>query len=138
MEEGDDVILTCTADANPSPNGYISWEKLGSSGGTLPAFYSGVTYLALYDVKRSEAGQYRCVGNNRVPPLAYSRPITVTVHCESSIPIPIHTSCLPSLLMSNFSHTTREYPFAFEQMEQILQTRGPVKRSLASGEKVWA
>ncbi|XP_038062499.1 uncharacterized protein LOC119732990 [Patiria miniata] len=77
VEEGDDVILSCKADANPKPVDFITWEKVGSPG-SLPSVYSdGSSTLTLSSISREQAGTYRCRGDNGVPPVVYSSLVEV-------------------------------------------------------------
>ncbi|XP_038062518.1 fibroblast growth factor receptor 3-like [Patiria miniata] len=79
VEEGDDIILSCSADANPKPADFITWEKVESPG-SLPSVYSnGTSTLLLSKINREQAGTYRCRGDNGVPPVVYSSPIVVIV-----------------------------------------------------------
>ncbi|XP_038064817.1 hemicentin-2-like [Patiria miniata] len=80
LDEGAYVILSCSADANPMPADFITWERVGSPD-SLPSVYSdGTSTLTLRNISRAQAGWYRCSGNNGVPPVAYSKKIGVAVH----------------------------------------------------------
>ncbi|XP_022108596.1 ephrin type-A receptor 4-like isoform X2 [Acanthaster planci] len=80
VEEGDTVILFCSADANPKPNDFITWEKVGSLD-FLPSVYSdGASNLTLSSIRKEQAGSYRCQGNNGVPPVVHSSTVDVIVH----------------------------------------------------------
>ncbi|XP_038062516.1 hemicentin-1-like [Patiria miniata] len=85
VDEGDDITLSCSADANPMPTDFITWEKVGSPD-SLPSVYSdGTSNLTLSSVNRKQAGPYRCRGNNGVPPVIFSRSIDVIVLYEAAI-----------------------------------------------------
>ncbi|XP_022108967.1 hemicentin-1-like [Acanthaster planci] len=80
VAEGDDIILSCSADANPRPPGFITWERIGSPD-PLPSVYSdGTSTMTLRNIRREQAGPYRCRGNNGVPPVVYSSSVVVIVH----------------------------------------------------------
>ncbi|XP_022107186.1 macrophage colony-stimulating factor 1 receptor-like isoform X2 [Acanthaster planci] len=89
VSEGDDVMFTCRADANPKPARFITWEKVGSPN-TLSSVYSnGSSSLALLNISREQAGRYRCRGDNGVPPVVYSSQINVTVRFKPRPPMDI-------------------------------------------------
>ncbi|XP_022108599.1 macrophage-stimulating protein receptor-like [Acanthaster planci] len=80
VEEGDTVILSCSADANPKPTNFITWERVGSLV-FLPSVYSeGASNLTLSSIRKEQAGSYRCRGNNGVPPVVHSSSVDVIVH----------------------------------------------------------
>ncbi|XP_071806501.1 uncharacterized protein [Asterias amurensis] len=87
--EGSEVILTCTADANPKPSNFIIWEMLDSSSTVLSSVYSdGTSTLALSDIQRDQAGSYRCKANNGIPISNFdvvSESVIVIVHYEVNI-----------------------------------------------------
>ncbi|XP_038062925.1 uncharacterized protein LOC119733421 [Patiria miniata] len=84
--EGDDVILSCGADANPKPTNFIAWEKVGSPD-SLPSFYrDGTSTLTLSNISREQAGTYRCSGDNGVPPVVYSNQVDVIVRYKPHPP----------------------------------------------------
>ena len=66
--EGDKVILNCTADGNPPPN--ITWTRLSSN--------SHVTFPLA--VSRHDEGGYRCTADNGFG--AKIRDVFITVQCE--------------------------------------------------------
>ena len=79
------VVLSCTADANPMPPNFITWEKVGSTD-FLPSVYSDASStLTLRSITRDQAGPYRCRGDNGVPPVVYSSDINVIVHCKQML-----------------------------------------------------
>ncbi|XP_022107193.1 fibroblast growth factor receptor 4-like isoform X2 [Acanthaster planci] len=87
--EGDDVILSCSADANPKPANFIIWEKVGSFA-SLPSVYSdGTSTLTLLNISREQAGPYRCRGDNGVPPLVHSSHINLTVRFKPYPPLDV-------------------------------------------------
>ena len=66
--EGDKVILNCTADGNPPPN--ITWTRLASN--------SHVTFPLA--VRRQDEGGYRCTADNGFG--IKIRDVFITVQCE--------------------------------------------------------
>ena len=66
--EGDKVVLNCTADGNPPPN--ITWTRLSSE--------SRVTFPLT--VGRQDEGGYRCTANNGIAIKTYD--VFLTVQCE--------------------------------------------------------
>ncbi|XP_038062517.1 uncharacterized protein LOC119733008 [Patiria miniata] len=79
FEEEDNVIFSCSADANPMPPDFITWERVESPG-SLPSLYSnGTSTLLLINISREQAGTYRCRGDNGVPPVVYSSLVDVIV-----------------------------------------------------------
>ncbi|XP_022104065.1 hemicentin-1-like isoform X2 [Acanthaster planci] len=84
VDEGDDVILSCSAEANPMPPGFITWEKVGFPDSLSSVYAHGTSILTLRNISRDQAGPYRCRGNNGVPPVVYSSQINVAVHYEVS------------------------------------------------------
>ncbi|XP_071806842.1 nephrin-like isoform X6 [Asterias amurensis] len=87
--EGGEVILTCTADANPKPSNFIIWEKEDSPSTVLSSVYSdGTSTLTLSDIQRDQAGNYRCKANNGIPSSnsdVFSESVIVKVHYEVNI-----------------------------------------------------
>ncbi|XP_033641699.1 uncharacterized protein LOC117301803 [Asterias rubens] len=87
--EGGEVILTCTADANPKPSNFILWEKQDSPSTVLSSVYNdGTSTLTLSDIQRDQAGSYRCKANNGIPtsnPDVVSESVIVIVHYEVNI-----------------------------------------------------
>ena len=68
VNEGDKVILNCTADGNPPSN--ITWTRLSSN--------SHVTFPLA--VGREDEGGYRCTANNGFAIII--RDVFITVQCE--------------------------------------------------------
>ena len=66
--EGDKVILNCTADGNPPP--YITWTRLSSN--------SHVTFPLA--VSKHDEGGYRCTADNGFG--TKIRDVFITVQCE--------------------------------------------------------
>ena len=64
--EGDDVTLSCNATGNPEPT--ISWSKnespINTSNNFRIRFSEDKKQLTITNVKRTDSGEYRCVGNN--------------------------------------------------------------------------
>ena len=83
ITEGDDVVLSCTADANPIPPDYITWERVGSTGSLSSCYNNGTSTLTLRSINREQAGSYRCRADNGVSPVVYSSPIQTIVHCKT-------------------------------------------------------
>ncbi|XP_038066168.1 hemicentin-1-like [Patiria miniata] len=80
VEEGANVSLSCSADANPEPPDFIAWEKVRSADSLSSVYSDGSSTLTLRSVSREQAGPYRCLGNNGIPPVVYSNQINVAVH----------------------------------------------------------
>ncbi|ETE56300.1 hypothetical protein L345_17989, partial [Ophiophagus hannah] len=55
--EGNDVILICTADGRPSPN--LSWMKENQKVGEPTG------YLQLHEIGPENAGKYQCLANHQ-------------------------------------------------------------------------
>ncbi|XP_022108589.1 nephrin-like isoform X2 [Acanthaster planci] len=92
VEEGNRVTLLCSADANPKPAGFITWERVGSLD-SLPSVYNdGTSNLTLSSIRKEQAGSYRCRGNNGVPPVVHSSSVDVIVHYEVRILTKTNTS----------------------------------------------
>ena len=66
--EGEKVILNCTADGNPPPN--ITWTRLSSN--------SQVTFPMV--VSRHDEGGYRCGADNGIAIKVHD--VFITVQCE--------------------------------------------------------
>ena len=66
--EGDKVMLNCTADGNPPPN--ITWTRLSSD--------NRVTFPLA--VRRQDEGGYRCTADNGID--IKVRDVFITVQCE--------------------------------------------------------
>ncbi|XP_022111385.1 tyrosine-protein kinase receptor TYRO3-like isoform X2 [Acanthaster planci] len=89
VTEGNNVILTCTVDANPMP-GDITWEKQGSDRAFNSEYNAGTSTLTLSSITREQAGYYTCTANNGVPTDnpgddVVSSQLTVIVHYEVNI-----------------------------------------------------
>ncbi|XP_022104107.1 synaptogenesis protein syg-2-like [Acanthaster planci] len=84
VDEGDNVILSCSAEANPMPSGFITWERVGFPDSLSSVHAHGTSILTLRNISKDQAGSYRCRGNNGVPPVVYSSQIDVAVHYEVS------------------------------------------------------
>ena len=79
IAEGGEAQLTCTADANPQPNGFVSWTR---NGNTLEDEYaSGTSVVTLSSIDRTQAGRYTCEADNSVG-LPDTLSVDVTVHCK--------------------------------------------------------
>ena len=68
--EGQNVVFSCVAEGNPSPS--VSWTKngqklnVGANSRLNASSTNNKHTLTITDVRRSDAGQYRCVANNNV------------------------------------------------------------------------
>ncbi|KAL9972326.1 hypothetical protein ACROYT_G018611 [Oculina patagonica] len=96
VEEGSDLILTCTATGHPQPS--ISWERLGSSLDTRRLLVDGNNFM-IKSSKVSDSGTYSCRAENVinfvtasasvvvVPKLHFtvSPPKTIAILAEKSI-----------------------------------------------------
>ena len=80
IPEGGDVQLTCTADANPQPNGFVSWTR---NGNTLEDEYtSGTSVVQLTSIDRTQAGRYTCEADNGIGIMPDTLSVDVTVQCK--------------------------------------------------------
>ncbi|XP_022108631.1 hemicentin-1-like [Acanthaster planci] len=93
VNEGDNMTLTCIADANPKPNGFIIWEKFKDGKWTQVDVEDGETAdgcsnLNLNVIARHQAGRYRCKADNGLHQdeyRKYSSSMTVIVYYEARI-----------------------------------------------------
>ncbi|XP_037084807.1 synaptogenesis protein syg-2-like isoform X2 [Pollicipes pollicipes] len=69
VSPGDDGVLECAADANPSTADMITWHRAGFnlSSNRSKMFYSnGTSYLTLYNVTKEDIGEFQCRANNAI------------------------------------------------------------------------
>ncbi|XP_038065908.1 nephrin-like [Patiria miniata] len=90
--KGGSIVLSCSAEANPQPPDFITWEKVGSPDSLTSVYSDGTSTLTLSSINRDDAGPYRCRGNNGVPPVVFSGSVDVIVHYEVSILNKVDTS----------------------------------------------
>ncbi|XP_038064948.1 uncharacterized protein LOC119735322 [Patiria miniata] len=90
--KGGSIVLSCSAEANPQPPDFITWEKVGSPDSLTSVYTDGTSTLTLSSISRDQAGSYRCRGNNGVPPVVFSGSVDVIVHYEVSILNKVDTS----------------------------------------------
>ena len=77
MVEGDEVTLTCTADANPVSTDY-DWIRSGSGND----IGDGSNTLTFNSISRNDAHEYTCKAKNGIGNDGMSTPVSVVVHCE--------------------------------------------------------
>ena len=70
VTEGGNVALECLADGKPMPN--ITWSRLSDG---------SVVMMPLTDIRRQDAGIYRCTANNGIGSPA-ARDVLIDVQCE--------------------------------------------------------
>ena len=73
VDEGDVVLLNCTADGNPEPN--ITWTRLSD--------HSIVNRTLTITGKQDEGG-YRCTADNGIENATFSD-VFITVQCKSQL-----------------------------------------------------
>ena len=83
--EGKDVVFSCSVEGNPSPS--VGWTKneerlnVTANARLTVSQTNNIHSLTITDVRRSDAGQYRCVANNSVDN-STSSVATLEVYCE--------------------------------------------------------
>jgi len=88
--EGQDVGFSCEVKGNPPPTSSVIWTKDGqrlniTANSRLSASSVNNSHnLAITDVHRSDAGQYRCVANNSVN-TSTSSAAKLEVNCKCRI-----------------------------------------------------
>ena len=88
--EGQNVLFNCSVEGNPSPN--VTWTKNGqrlnvTANPRLTLSRTNNSHnLTITDVRRSDAGQYRCVANNSVDS-STSSAAKLEVYCKYRIVI---------------------------------------------------
>ena len=70
VTEGSNVTLKCLADGKPMPN--ITWSRL---------FDNRVVSMTLTDIRRQDAGRYRCIVDNGIGSPA-AGDVLIVVQCE--------------------------------------------------------
>ncbi|XP_068686471.1 uncharacterized protein [Montipora foliosa] len=80
VDEGDVVLLNCTADGNPEPN--ITWNRLAGNG-AVGHVGPAETYLKI--AGKQDEGGYTCIADNGIGNAAFSGVLNITV--ESYRPI---------------------------------------------------
>ncbi|XP_071843219.1 nephrin-like isoform X3 [Apostichopus japonicus] len=66
-----DQDLVCTADANPRPDGFVTWTREGFDISMHTAlFRDGNGVLQIQNVSKSDAGMYTCHADNGIEPAA--------------------------------------------------------------------
>ena len=79
VTEGGNVTLKCLADGKPTPN--IVWTRLSDN---------SVVIMPLTDIRRQDAGKYRCTADNGIESPA-TGDVWIAVQCKScEIVVAIH------------------------------------------------
>lgn len=77
-----DQDLVCTADANPRPDGFVTWTREGFDISMHTAlFRDGNGVLQIQNVSKSDAGMYTCHADNGIEPAAKTD-INVIIQCK--------------------------------------------------------
>ena len=73
VTEGGNATLKCLADGKPTPN--ITWTRLSDN---------SVVIMPLTDIRRQDAGKYRCTADNGIASPA-TKDVWIAVQCESCV-----------------------------------------------------
>ena len=99
VDEGDLVLLNCTADGNPEPN--ITWTRLSDN---------SIVSMPLDITGKQDEGGYRCIADNRIGNAAFFD-VFITIQCKSHLlsifELRFKSNCLPSPFSLNLNFKER-------------------------------
>ena len=81
INEGERIAMSCSADANPQPSGFVYWNKQESTE-KLGEYHDGISTLTFDKISRQNAGYYKCIANNGIGPEHQSNIFEVAVNCR--------------------------------------------------------
>jgi len=110
ITEGDNVTLSCNASGIPSP--MVSWTKVGGNMST------DENDLVFTNIKRTEAGEYRCEASNECGNA--SKTARIFVQCKFIITCPCNLSVLTIYVL-----IYNVYPELIQKQKSFIDENNP-------------